>query len=69
MTHTDYTSKFRPEDWAGRTFRCTETGETFKIPVDVRPKRYYSVCRGYVDVGDGFVYRTSGVEEITNDKE
>lgn len=64
MTHTDYTSKFRPEEWAGRTFRCTETGESFTMPVDVRPKRFYSVGEGYIDVGDGYYFRSCGVEEV-----
>lgn len=64
MTHQDYRNAFKPEDWIGRTFRCTQTGETFKIPLTVRPKRFYSVGRGYVDVGDGYYCRMSGVEEV-----
>lgn len=37
--------------WAGRTFKCLETGATFTIPEDVYETAFYAVGKGYIDVG------------------
>ena len=47
--------------WAGRVFRCLETGEEFTIPEDVRETDFFTVGNGFVDVGRlGFYCRFGG---------
>lgn len=38
-------------EWVGRTFKCTETGEEFTIPYDVKEKDFLSFGKAFVDVG------------------
>ena len=54
------------KEWAGRTFRCLETGETLVIPNDVRRRQFFTFGECFVDVGDGFYARFGGnmVEEV-----
>jgi hypothetical protein len=51
---------FRAEEWAGKQFKCTETGEILTIPADVRPKSFYQFGNCFVDVGDGYYSRMGG---------
>lgn len=51
---------FRPEDWVGKQFKCTETGEILTIPADVRAKDFYKFGNCFVDVGDGYYSRAGG---------
>ena len=37
--------------WVGRTFKCTDTGETFTIPDDVYECDFFKIGNGYLDVG------------------
>lgn len=55
--------KFKTQ-WAGRTFKCNITDETFTIPPQVMPRDFFEVGRGVVDVGTEHYWRTSGVEEV-----
>lgn len=54
------------KEWAGRTFRCLETGETLVIPDDVKRRQFFTFGECFVDVGDGFYARFGGnmVEEV-----
>lgn len=54
------------QQWAGRVFRCKETGETFTIPSDVRECDFFRVGNGFIDVGRfGYYHRRGGdIEEI-----
>ncbi len=54
--------KFKKE-WVGRTF-VSGDGTTFTIPLDVRKREFYPIGEGFVDVGDGFYSRFSGVKEV-----
>lgn len=56
------------ELWAGRTFKCTETGEVVTIPENVRPRDFFKVGECFVDVGDGYYSRYGGLSliETTN---
>lgn len=52
--------------WAGRTFKCKDTEETFTIPEDVCFKNFYSFGNCFVDVGDEYYARSGGnIEEIS----
>lgn len=51
---------FKPEDWAGKQFRCTETGQVLTIPADVRAKAFYQFGNCFIDVGDGYYSRAGG---------
>jgi len=54
--------------WAGRSFRCADTGDEVVIGDDVMPKDFYVVGNGFIDVGDGYYSRSGGnVYEITDD--
>jgi len=54
------------QQWAGRVFRCKDTGLTTIIPDNVMPKDFFVVGEGFVDVGDGMYSRAGGnIEEIT----
>ncbi|MNZ96432.1 hypothetical protein D3C78_1156240 [compost metagenome] len=56
--------QFRKQ-WAGRTFECTETGQTFKIPPTCRECDFYAIGQGYIDLGRlGAYSRQSGIKEI-----
>lgn len=37
--------------WAGKKYRCQETGEGFTIPDDVKPRDFFSFGKCFVDVG------------------
>ncbi len=61
MRHTE----FDPTEWAGRKYRCMDTGEELTIPHDVRPKQFFAFGECFVDVGDGYYGRMGGnLEEI-----
>lgn len=53
--------------WAGRTFKCKDTEETFTIPEDVYFKEFYSFGNCFVDVGNEYYARFGGnIEEISS---
>lgn len=56
------------EQWAGRRFTCTKTGETVTIPDTVMPGDFFWVGESYIDVGDGLYSRGGGttLKEITS---
>lgn len=39
------------DQWAGRKFKCLESGEEFVIPDDVRECDFFTIGQGFVDVG------------------
>lgn len=47
-------------NWAGRTFKCLHTEETFTIPDDVRNGQVFNIGKCMPDVGDGYYYRITG---------
>jgi len=51
---------FKPEKWVGKQFKCTETGEIFTVPSDVRPGDFYQFGNCFIDVGDGYYSRMGG---------
>lgn len=58
--------------WAGRTFRCADTGVEFTIPYDVQETDYFQIGNGAIDVGRlNFYSRVVGniIEIINEDKE
>lgn len=59
------------ESWAGRTFRCNETGKTVTIPEDVYPKQFFEFGNCFIDVGDGHYGRMGGtsMEEVKDGDE
>lgn len=58
---------FNKDEWIGRTFRCTVTGELFTIPKDVSRGRFYSFGESFIDVGDGYYSRRSTTTEEVKD--
>jgi len=46
--------------WAGRCFKCSDTDVILVIPSDVRMGDWYSIGGGFIDVGDGLIYRVGG---------
>lgn len=57
------------EQWAGRRFTCTATGDIVTIPDTVMPGDFFWVGESYIDVGDGMYSRGGGVtlKEITDE--
>lgn len=56
--------------WAGRTFGCFDTGTVFTIPDDVHYRAFYTIGKGFIDVGDGYYSRWSGnIVEIEKKEE
>lgn len=56
------------ENWAGRVFVCNDTGEKFTIPDDVKPKDFFVIGNGFIDVGDGYYCRWGGnIEEVRSE--
>lgn len=58
--------------WAGRTFRCADTGAEFTIPYDVQETDCFQIGNGAIDVGRlNFYSRRVGniIEIINEDKE
>jgi hypothetical protein len=53
-------NEFNPDAWRGRTFRCLTTDEKLTIPDDISAKSFYSFGECFIDVGDGFYFRTGG---------
>lgn len=37
--------------WAGKKYRCQETGEEFTIPDNVKPRDFFSFGRCFIDTG------------------
>jgi hypothetical protein len=60
------------EYWAGKQFKCKDTGEIFTVPDDCREGDFYTVGKGYIDLGrfsceknEPFYYRMGGnIEEV-----
>ena len=57
--------------WAGRTFRCIETGQTFTIPDNVQECDFFAFGKCFIDVGRVNFYCRFGGKfvEITGEKE
>lgn len=61
------TKQFNPELWIGRKFKCSTTDEILTIPSDVNARRFFSFGDCFIDVGDGYYYRSGGhYVEITD---
>lgn len=62
-------TKFNPENWIGRKFKCSTTDEILITPSDVRVKQFFSFGECFIDVGDGVYYRAGGhYVEITGEQ-
>lgn len=63
-----YLYEFRCQ-WAGKKYRCQETGEEFTIPDDVKPCDFFSFGKCFVDVVRLNCYSRMGGPIITLDSE
>ena len=56
--------------WAGRTFRCADTGMVFTIPDNVQERDFFPFGMSFVDVGDcwGYVRMGGSAEEIVEEE-
>lgn len=63
-------SKFNREDWIGRSFKCLTTGEEVTITKELaNPGEFIIVGDGFIDLGDSYYCRWSGVVEITGEND
>lgn len=70
MTDLDITLEEFRKLWAGRTFKCLDTDVVFTMPDDVKPREFFPIGNGFIDVGDGFYSRGGGnIVEITGTEE
>lgn len=57
------------KQWVGRTFGCLETGEVFTVPYDVEETDFFSIGKGFLDVGRlNSYHRWSGIQEILKER-